>query len=55
MAYLYFSQEEEEEDMWDNYIYYLADTIGQTLRNNDTTLVNDFIEVSFIFKKRNTK
>lgn len=50
-----FSQEEED-DMWDNYLYYLADTLGQTLRNNDTTLVNYFFDFdlfldNFLVKK----
>lgn len=41
-----FCQEEEStpEEIWDSYIYYLVDTLGQTLSNEDPSFINSIFD-----------
>jgi hypothetical protein len=47
---LFVSAQSEEEE-WDDYIYYYADTLAQTLRNNDTTLLNSIFDEDRLLQK----
>ena len=43
--------QEEEDNSWDDYIYYLADTLAFSLRNNDTTLFAHFFDEDLLLEK----
>ena len=48
-SFLISAQSEEEE--WDNYFYYYADTLAQTLRNDDTTFLNSIFDEDRLLQK----
>lgn len=51
IIFSFFAAAQSEEEEWDSYIYYYADTLAQTLRNDDTTLLNSIFDEDRFLQK----